>query len=237
MIRVFETPQAAYAAAAWQWMRAALDTSPGLIGVATGTTTTPVHAVVVKLFGEASFDTEPIAICAVDDYIGIPAGHIASCGERVRAQLVRPLGLRAENAVLPDRFDGDAAGYEAEIARRGGIKMQMLGLGGDGHIGFNYPGTPLGTAAHRVPLPQTTRDTLARLYALPAEDMPSEGLTLGIRSIMMSGRIVVIATGSGKAEAVRAALRGPVTEKMPASVLQLHRDVLWLLDGAAAALL
>lgn len=239
MIRILDTPEAVYRAAAWQWMKAALDGAPGIIGLATGTTTTPIHKIITELYAAQPFDTARLSMCAVDDYVGIPEGNIAGCGERVRRQLVRPLGLSAEQVLLPDTFHGEDAPekYERAIEARGGIKLQILGLGRDGHIGFNYPGTPLNSTAHNVTLPQSTKDTLKRLYALPEERMPTLGLTLGIRSIMMSKAILVAVTGRDKAQTVADALRGPVSERMPASVLQLHRDVLWLLDEEAASLL
>jgi len=237
MINVYDTPQQLYAAAAWLWIRAVLESEDGLVGVATGATTTPIHQAVALLYAAAPFDTRGIQICAVDDYAGIEPGHIASCSERVRRQLVQPLGLGEEQALLPGRFTGRDAPqhYEAQIAQRGGIRMQMLGLGEDGHIGFNYPGTPMGSGAFLALLPQSTKDTLHRLYGLPMAKMPTHGLTLGIRSILMSRRIVIAVTGARKAAIVREAILGPVNERVPASALQLHRDVAWLLDREAAS--
>ena len=242
MIHVYDTPRELYDAAAWLWIQAALDRrrgQGGLVGIATGTTTAPIHETVARLYAVAPFDTRAIAICAVDDYAGMEAGHIASCSERIRRQLMRPLGLAEEQALLPDRFTGSDAPlqYEDAVARRGGVRMQMLGLGEDGHIGFNYPGASFGEGAHWVDLPQSTGDTLRRLYELPAEKAPTHGLTLGIRSILMSRRIVIAATGARKAAIVRDAVLGPVCERVPASALQLHRDVAWLLDKEAASLL
>jgi glucosamine-6-phosphate deaminase len=238
MIQVYDTAQELYNAAAWLWIRAALEQG-GLVGVATGTTTTPIHETVARLHAVAPFDTRSIAICAVDDYVGIERGHIASCSERVRRQLVAPLGLAEKQALLPDRFNGEDAPrqYEEAIAGRGGVRMQMLGLGEDGHIGFNYPGTPIGEKAHLIRLPQSTKDTLHRLYALPIDKMPAFGLTLGIRNILMSQSIVVAVSGAKKAVIVRQAILGPVCERVPASALQLHRNVAWLLDKESASLL
>ena len=237
MIYVYDTPQQLYTAAAWLWIRAALEKEGGLVGVATGTTTTPIHQAVAMLYAAAPFDTRGIQICAVDDYAGIEPGHVASCSERVRRQLVQPLSLGEDQVLLPDRFTGQDAPrrYEAQIAQRGGIRMQMLGMGQDGHIGFNYPGTPMGSGAHLALLPQSTKDTLHRLYGLPLDRMPAHGLTLGIRSILMSQRIVIAVTGTRKAAIVREAVLGPVNEQVPASALQLHRDVAWLLDKEAAS--
>jgi len=237
MISVYNTPRELHIAAAWLWIRAALKEGDGLVGVATGTTTTPIHQMVARIYAAAPFDTRAIQLCAVDDYTGIEPGHEASCSERVRRQLVKPLNLGEDQALLPDGFTGhDAPGrYEAEINQRGGIRLQMLGLGEDGHIGFNYPGTSMGSGAFLALLPQSTKDTLHRLYGLPMDQMPSHGLTLGIRSILMSQRIVIAVTGARKAAIVREAILGPVTEEVPASALQLHRDVAWLLDKEAAS--
>lgn len=239
MIKVYPTPEAMYQAAAWMWIGEALRAEPGWLGLATGTTTTPIHAVIAALYAAHPFDTSQVRICAVDDYIGIEQGHIASCAERIRRQIARPLGLADDQVLLPDAYTGESAArtYEAAILAQGGIRMQMLGLGGDGHVGFCYPHTPFGTGAHAVELPQSTREMLHNSYGLPREALPIQGVTLGLRSIMHARRIIIAATGAAKADIIREAIEGPVTERVPASILQLHGQVTWLLDAQAAALL
>jgi len=109
-------------------------------------------------------------------------------------------------------------------------------LGRNGHIGFNEPGTPFGSLTHRVRLTESTREANRRFFP-PGEEPPTEAITMGVRSIMQARRILVLATGEAKAEAVAKAILGPVTEEVPASVLQLHPNVTWWLDEAAAHLL
>jgi len=124
--------------------------------------------------------------------------------------------------------------YEQLIAAAGGIDLQLLGIGSNGHIGFNEPGTAFGSQTQVVDLTESTIRDNARFFASP-EEVPSQALSMGIKSIMQAKAIVLMASGSTKAEAVYAAVRGPVTPEVPASVLQLHPFVTFVVDQAAAS--
>lgn len=241
MIRIFNTPEEMQCAAAWMFVEQALQYMSGFISVATGDTTAPIHARIADVFAAAPFDTRQLRLCCVDDYFGIPMGHMASCATRVRRQLIEPLKLQEEQVLLPGMFEGGAMQaareYENAIAERGGIRIQFLGLGGDAHVGFCRPGTPLDSTAHAVKLPEDTRSMLMRKYSLPPEGLPEFGITLGLKSILRIPMIVVVANGEMKARAVADALLGPVTDRVPASALQLHPNTAWLIDKAAASLL
>ncbi len=241
MVRIFDTPEEMQCAAAWMFVEQVLMGGPGFISVATGGTTTPIHARIADVFAAAPFDTRQLHLCCVDDYFGIPAGHMAACATRVRKQLIEPLKLHEEQVLLPGMFEGGAMqaaiAYENAIAERGGIRIQFLGLGEDAHLGFCRPGTPLDSTAHAVKLPEDTRNMLRSKYSLPSADLPEFGITLGLKSILRIPTIVVVANGQSKARAVAGALLGPVTGSVPASALQLHPHVTWLLDKAAASLL
>ena len=240
-VRVFPSLAQANAAAAWEFIRRAIEPRRGLIGIATGDTTKAVYKLVADVYSIAPFDTSSLQICAVDDYWGIEKGHIASCASRVRAQVQEPLRLRDDQVHLPDEFEGDpetaARLYEAALKELGGIQTQFLGIVGDGHLGFCRPGTSFYSLAHAVALPEDTRAMLNEKYGLERERLPKYGVTLGLMSIMRVPEVIVIATGEKKAAAVRAALMDPPSESMPASVLQLHPNAAWILDAGAASLL
>lgn len=239
-IEICSTTRKANECAAWRFIQCALN-AKGVVGIATGDTTKAIYEIVAQIYAAAPFPTENLQISAVDDYVGIEKGHIASCAERVRRQVQQPLGLRDDQLLLPERFSGTpqevAAAYEAELNARGGVQVQFLGIGSDGHLGFCRPGTPLNSLAHAVLLPEDTRNMLHQKYALEGDKLPAYGVTLGLMSMMRMPELVVIATGSKKAQAVRQSICGEITSDVPASVLQLHPNVTWILDPEAAALL
>lgn len=238
-VEVFATAAEMQRASAWAWLEQALNDVPGVMGIATGTTTAPIYEVIAQLYALHPFDTSRLVLCALDDYLGLPQGHIASCSERIRRQLVGPLGLSPSQLLIPDEGQGEQApaAYEQAIEAAGGIKLQVLGLGEDAHLGFCRPGTALASMAHRVRLAPQSREMLRDSYGLPEGSLPEYGLTLGLGSIMKARELLVVATGRRKAEAVAASIRGPISEAVPASVLQLHHRVRWLLDREAASLL
>ena len=148
------------------------------------------------------------------------------------------LGERRPHAHLLDGTAADAdaecARYEAAIAEAGGIDLQILGLGTNGHIGFNEPAPELMARTHRVMLRPETRRSNAGLFGGDPEAVPREALSMGMATILQARRIVLVATGRSKAGCVRRMIEGPLTTMLPASFLQLHREVEVMLDGAAA---
>lgn len=174
---------------------------------------------------------------ALDEYIGLPPGHPQSYRAVLERVLIRPLGLHPTSLHVPDGGAADpdeaAEAYEAAIAVAGGVDLQILGIGENGHIGFNEPGTPFSATTHRATLTESTRRANARFFP-STNAVPVECLTQGLATIMRAGRIELVASGSHKADAVAAAVRGPVTEQCPASILQRHPDVRVNLDTDAA---
>ncbi len=151
------------------------------------------------------------------------------------------VNLRAErihflNGVAPD-LDGECERYEAEIAAAGGIDLQVLGIGSNGHIGFNEPGDDLPLRTHRIRLMESTRRDNAILFDNDPLRVPAEALSMGIGTILRAQRIVLVATGGKKAGCIRQAISGRLTTHVPASMLQLHANVELLLDREAAALI
>ncbi|WP_017935091.1 glucosamine-6-phosphate deaminase [Nocardioides sp. Iso805N] len=174
----------------------------------------------------------------LDEYVGLPAGHEQSYLATIRRELTDPLGIDPARVHGPDPAEAGlpTAGerYEAAIAATGGVALQVLGIGTNGHLAFNEQGSSLGSPTRIKTLTEQTRRDNARFFGSP-DEVPMHVLTQGIGTILRARHLVLIATGAGKAAAVAAAVEGPVSASCPASVLQLHPHATVLVDAAAAA--
>ena len=210
-----------------------------VLGLATGSTPLGLYARLAALYRAGELSFRRATSFNLDEYVGLPATHDQSYRYFMEHNLFSHVDLPAERTHVPsglDVSDAALAGYDAAIAAAGGIDLQLLGLGGNGHIGFNEPGTPFGLGTHVVELTARTRQDNARFFA-SLDEVPTHAATMGVKTVMHARAILLLAFGSAKAEAVRAALTGPVTEEVPASVLQLHPDVTVFCDEEAAKLL
>lgn len=207
-----------------------------VLGLATGSSPLPLY----KALALQCLDLAAVSAFALDEYIGLPEGHPQSYASVIRSQVVEPLGLTPGQVHVPDGnpADEDHAGdaYEAAIVAAGGIDLQILGIGSNGHIGFNEPGSPFSSRTRAVSLARRTRQDNARFFESP-DAVPPRAVTQGLATIFDARHLLLIAHGPRKAQAVRRALRGPVTEEFPASLLQRHPGVTVFLDREAAALL
>jgi glucosamine-6-phosphate deaminase len=174
----------------------------------------------------------------LDEYVGLPPGHPQTYRATIARELTDDLGLAPERVQGPDPTDVASAGaaYEGALERAGGVDLQILGIGTDGHLAFNEPGSSLGSRTRLKTLTRQTREDNARFFE-DLEDVPRHVLTQGLGTIQRARHLLLIATGESKAEAVAAAVEGPLTASCPASVLQLHPHATVLLDPAAAKLL
>jgi glucosamine-6-phosphate deaminase len=197
-----------------------------VLGVATGATPLPVY----RALARGSVDLSGIAVVALDEYVGLPEGHPAAFAAYVEREIAGPLGVDRERVVTPR---GRGTELEARIAELGGVDLQLLGIGRNGHLAFNEPGSPLDSRSRVVRLSESTRRDNAA--SLGDDPVPTHALTQGLGTILEARRLVLLATGAAKAAAVGAALTGPVTTDCPASVLQLHPDVTVVLDALAAS--
>ncbi|WP_282568702.1 glucosamine-6-phosphate deaminase [Arthrobacter sp. Helios] len=207
-----------------------------VLGVATGSSPLSLY----RALAQRRDELPPLRAFALDEYLGLPPGHPESYAEVVRREVVEPLGLDAGQVAVPDGSAADpeqaAADYEAAISAAGGVDVQILGIGNNGHLAFNEPGSPLDSRTRVVQLDESTRQANARFFS-SLEDVPTQALTQGLGTIRAARSLVLLASGAAKAEALAAALQGPVTEQVPASILQLHPDVTILLaDGAGSGL-
>ncbi|WP_145082158.1 glucosamine-6-phosphate deaminase [Aureliella helgolandensis] len=173
----------------------------------------------------------------MDEYVGLPRDHSQSYHTFMHENLFSQADFDTDNCHLPDGSCVDPAqagvDYEQKIAAAGGIDLQLLGIGTDGHIAFNEPGSSLASRTRLKALTEQTRSDNARFFE-SIDEVPRLAITMGIGSILDTQRIVLLANGAGKADAVQALVEGPVTAQVPASALQLHPHVTILLDEAAA---
>ena len=211
-----------------------------VVGLATGRTTKPIHAAVCDLHRQSPFDLSKVTVFAMDEVTNVPREYAGSCYDIILQQIVKPLGIPRENFIMPptysDNFEAEAKRFEQQLADRGGIDFQFLGIGEDGHLGFNQPGTPFNSTCWHSRMDRELEIRIRRETQSP-DSAKLGGITLGIKNIMHSRRIVLAANGSRKASIIDAALNGPITPDVPASVLQLHPDCEVILDPAAAEFL
>jgi glucosamine-6-phosphate deaminase len=217
-----------------------LRADPGLVlGVATGSSPATTYRALVRARTEGA-DFSGVRCVALDEYVGLPETDPRSYHAYVQREIADPLGVRPENVLVPDGNAPDlalsGAAFEDAIRGLGGVGLQLLGIGRNGHVGFNEPGSAFGSQTHVARLSETTRRDNARFFARP-DDVPSCCITQGVATIVAARKIVLVASGAHKADAVAAAVEGPVTEDCPASVLQRHPDASVIVDREAAALL
>ncbi|WP_329315190.1 glucosamine-6-phosphate deaminase [Streptomyces sp. NBC_01262] len=218
---------------------ALLSRKPGaLLGVATGSTPLPVYEALAAKAASGAVDVSRARICQLDEYVGLPAGHPESYRSVVLREVVRPLGLGEDAFMGPDGAAGDIAAacaeYDRALAEAGGVDLQLLGIGTDGHIGFNEPCSSLASRTRIKTLTRQTRQDNARFFDSP-EEVPHHVITQGIGTILEARHLVLLATGEAKAEAVALAVEGPLAAVVPASALQLHPHATVVVDEAAAS--
>jgi glucosamine-6-phosphate deaminase len=210
-----------------------------VLGLPTGRTPIPTYDALAALAHDGRADLSRAKTFNLDEFLGLPPDHRSSFRTFMQVQLfsrvnLAPANIHLLNGNAPDP-EAECARYERAIAAAGGIDLQLLGLGTNGHIGFNEPAEALAPRTHRVRLRPETRRANAPLFNGDDASVPAEALSVGMATILQSREIVLLATGRTKAKCVAAALRGPITPHLPASFLQLHPNVDVMLDEAAAA--
>lgn len=208
-----------------------------VLGLATGTTPLGLYAYMIADHEQKGTSYAHIRTANLDEYKGLPKTHPQSYAYFMRKNLFDGLGIHSENTNIEN---GTAADEEKECARYDEVleqlprDIQLLGLGSNGHIAFNEPGTPFGSGTHVVSLAESTVKDNARLFD-DISEVPRKAFTMGIRQIMQAKKVLILASGANKADAVAKMVKGEVTEAVPASVLQLHPDCTLIVDKAAAA--
>ena len=207
-----------------------------VLGLATGSTPVGAYRQLAAWNREGLLSFGAVTTVNLDEYRGLGPDHAQSYRHFMRANLFDQVDIRPERTYLPDGLAADPAAecrrYDALVESLGGTDLQLLGLGHNGHIGFNEPGKAFIRETHVVDLARSTIEANARFFHRE-EEVPRQAITMGIGAIMAAGRVLVAVSGADKAEAVRAAFCGPITPEVPASILQLHRDVVLVGDAAA----
>lgn len=237
MLRVLPDADAVSRAAA-DLIGAAVRAGATSLGVATGSSPLGTYVELGRRVAAGGLSLAGCGAYLLDEYVGLSADHPQAYRCVIRRELVRRTDLRADHVHGPDGraddLEAEAARYEAEV-RAARVGVQVLGIGSNGHVGFNEPGSPLDSPTRVVELTERTRADNARFFDRP-EDVPRRVVTQGLATILGAERLVLIAIGERKAQALAAALTGPVTPDCPASVVQRHPDVHVLADPAAARL-
>ena len=218
-----------------------VEEKPGcVLGLATGSTPEGLYAEIAKRHEAEDIDFSRVATFNLDEYRGLPADHEQSYHYFMQKHLFSKINVRPENTHVPNGANPDAQAacdaYEASILLAGGVDLQLLGLGHNGHIGFNEPCDEFPVRTHVVELTESTINANSRLFE-SVDQVPREAYTMGIGTIMKARAILVVASGVDKAQIVRDAFFGPVTPQVPASVLQLHPNVTVVVDAEAGSLL
>lgn len=207
-----------------------------VLGLATGSTPIGAYKNLVEKYEQGDLDFSQVTTVNLDEYKGLPRENDQSYYYFMHDNLFDHVNVKPENTHLPDGTkedsDEECARYEELIRTLGGQDLQLLGLGHNGHIGFNEPDAIFEKATHCVDLQESTIEANKRFFA-SADDVPKQAYTMGIGTIMQAKKILIIVSGEDKADIVRDAFFGPVTPRVPASILQMHSDVTLVADEAA----
>ncbi|MFE4542039.1 glucosamine-6-phosphate deaminase [Arthrobacter sp. NPDC056727] len=209
-----------------------------VLGLATGSSPLPVYDELARRHRQAGLDFSRACGFTLDEYVGLEPGHPESYGEVIRRDFANRVNIDPDNVLGPDGGAADlpaaCRAYEERIRERGGVDLQLLGLGTDGHIGFNEPGSSLASRTRIKSLIEQTRRDNARFFR-SLDEVPHHVVTQGLGTILESRHAILLATGAQKAQAVHDLVEGPVAAICPASVLQLHPHASIVVDEAAAS--
>ena len=209
-----------------------------VFGLPTGRTPVALYRELVRLSSTRHLDWSKASTFNLDEFVGVPSGEPGSYRRFMQDHLFSHVSLHPSRIHFLDGTadpDAECRRYEEAIAEAGGIDVQILGIGTNGHIGFNEPAAGLQARTHRVQLTEGTRRSNADLFGGDVSRVPAEALSMGMATILQARSIVLLAHGESKAGCVAGVVRGPLTTELPASFLQLHADVELILDQAAAA--
>ena len=234
---IIDTAENIAALAAQQYVDLLKRKPNAILGGATGSTPLGLYAELVRLNKEGKISFKDASSFNLDEYVGLDGTHDQSYRYFMDHNLFDHIDIDKSRTHVPSGIDTSVpAAYDKEIAAAGGVDLQLLGIGNNGHIGFNEPGTPFGSLTHIVELTESTREANKRFFS-SIDEVPTHAVTMGVKTVMQARSIILMAIGPAKAPIMKEMLQGPVTEKVPASVLQLHPDVTVYMDYEAAKLL
>ncbi len=211
-----------------------------VLGLATGSTPEGMYRQLVEMNREGRVDFSEVVTFNLDEYLGLSPEHPQSYYHFMHHHLFNHVNIRAQNVHIPSGIGKEMAAfclaYDEEIAGAGGIDLQVLGIGGNGHIGFNEPDRHLKVQTNIVDLTEETIEANSRFFDT-LDEVPRQAVTMGMGSIMLAKKILLLASGKSKAPVIKETVSGKITTEIPASFLQLHREVILILDKEAASLL
>ena len=210
-----------------------------VLGLATGSSPVGTYQELIAKYQQGELDFSQVKTINLDEYVGLTADHDQSYAYFMRTNLFDHVNIDPKNCNIPNGMNPDAAAecarYDAIVDGFGGADLQLLGLGPNGHIGFNEPGDAFVPGTNLVDLTPSTIDANQRFFA-KREDVPTQAYTMGIGSIMKAKRVLLVVNGKGKAQAVKDCFFGPIKPQAPGSILQLHPDFTLVADEAALSL-
>jgi len=211
-----------------------------VLGLATGSTPIGMYKQLIEWYKKGDLDFSQVTSVNLDEYKGLSGDNDQSYRYFMNTNLFDHVNIDKSRTYVPNGLEEDSekacADYNEIIRSVGGVDMQLLGIGGNGHIGFNEPGQAFETGTHCVDLQESTIEANKRFFA-SAADVPRQAYTMGIKNIMAAKKILLVATGSAKADALYKSLYGPITPNVPASILQLHSDVTVVADEEALSII
>ncbi|MEE9168079.1 MAG: glucosamine-6-phosphate deaminase [Candidatus Neomarinimicrobiota bacterium] len=211
-----------------------------VLGLATGSTPVPLYNELIRLHQEEALDFCRVTTFNLDEYVGITRTHSQSYHAFMKENLFSKINIPSENIHVPngtvENIEQQCEWYEERIRLKGGIDLQVLGIGGNGHIAFNEPGSSLGSRTRIKTLSERTRDDNSRFFD-SMDKVPKYAITMGIGTIMESHRLLLLASGKSKAKAIKNTVEGPITAMVPATIVQMHRYAMIYIDEAAASAL
>ena len=221
-------------------VRDALLKKPNLVlGLATGSTPIGLYEALVRMHRTDELDFSNVTTFNLDEYVGIPSNHPYSYHTFMETHLFNAVNIPAENRYIPQSttvgHEEFCERYEAAIVDAGGIDIQVLGIGKDGHIGFNEPSSSLGSRTRIKTLTQSTLEANAPHFGSTIDAVPKMAITMGVGTIMEAKQCLLLASGESKAVAIANAVEGPITAEVPASVLQMHPQTIVIIDQVAAS--
>ena len=212
--------------------------TPYVLGLATGSTPIPLYDALIKLNKAGKLDFSTTITFNLDEYVGLKPTHDQSYRYFMNEKLFDHVNINKKNTFVPDGMAKDieahCAKYEAMMKAVGGVDYQVLGIGSNGHIGFNEPGSSVGSLTRMVKLTANTIKDNSRFFKR-AQDVPTKAISMGIGTVLRCKKIVLVANGANKADCIAKAVEGPITATVPASALQLHPGVTYVITEDAAA--
>lgn len=211
-----------------------------VLGLATGSTPLMTYKYLIKLVNDETISFNEVVTFNLDEYVGIPPKNINSYHYYMQDNFFKYIDIKPENVHVPsgraENIQNECTQYEKAIHSKGGIDFQILGIGNNGHIGFNEPDLKFEAVTHPIDLDEETIKANSRFFN-SEEEVPKRAITMGVKTIMNARKVILLANGIGKAETIYKSIYGKIDPNLPASILQLHPDVTFILDKEAAELL